>query len=333
MKLLPASLAKDKLNREEQVELLNFLSTSLQNGFPLSKGLQLLPLLWPKKAWLRQLDEQVRGGGSFSEELVKLGYSKTAATQLNIALSQGKLQESLAQLAQLARMKNEQIKKLEGELAYPIVLAIMMTLLLVFMQNFLSVQFADSSAKQGDFLIYLLVIATATLLAAIAIMAGYFKKQDYGSLLKLTKVPFIGEAVKLYGQYLICYDLGMLLASGFSLQEMCFFASQQTKGSLQEAVGKKVSEQLKGGKDLSKIIQEEPFLNANLLLLVETGASRRDLSKQCLLLAKLLFTRLTQKIEKMIVNVQPICFILIGLCIIGMYLKLLLPIYGSMQRM
>ena len=107
---------------------------------------------------------------------------------------------------------------------------------------------------------------------------------------------------------------------------MCFFATQQTKGSLQEAVGKKVSEQLKGGKDLSKIIQEEPFLNANLLLLVETGASRRGLSKQCLLLAKLLFARLTQKIEKMIVNIQPICFILIGLCIIGIYLKLLLPI-------
>lgn len=228
MKLLPASLAKDKLNREEQVELLNFLSTSLQNGFPLSKGLQLLPLLWPKKSWLRQLDEQVRGGGSFSEELVKLGYSKTAATQLNIALSQGKLQESLAQLAQLGRMKNEQIKKLEGELAYPIVLAIMMTLLLVSCKTFVST-ICRQFCKAGRF---------ADLPAGYS--NGYFacsdchhgrllQKQDYGSLLKLTKVPFIGEAVKLYGQYLICYDLGMLLASGFSLQEMCFLPASRPR--------------------------------------------------------------------------------------------------------
>ncbi|MGO1642910.1 MAG: type II secretion system F family protein, partial [Lactobacillus amylovorus] len=44
-----------------------------------------------------------------------------------------------------------------------------------------------------------------------------------------------------------------------------------------------------------------------------------------------LFIDLTGKVEKLVVNVQPICFILIGVCIIGMYLKLLLPMYSMMQ--
>lgn len=69
----------------------------------------------------------------------------------------------------------------------------------------------------------------------------------------------------------------------------------------------------------------------SLLVLLQTGSERKSLSKRCLLLGRSLFLDLTEKIEKLVVNVQPACFILIGLCIIGMYLKLLLPMYSMMQ--
>lgn len=60
----------------------------------------------------------MRQGEELGQLLAGLGFNKTTVTQLDMALSQGRLDESLAQLALLGRMKNEQVKKLEGELAY-----------------------------------------------------------------------------------------------------------------------------------------------------------------------------------------------------------------------
>ena len=311
-----------KLKQSEQVELLAFLANCLKNGFSLTKSLQLLPLLWPKrKKQLARLDEKMRQGEELGQLFAGLGFNKTTVTQLDMALSQGRLDESLDQLALLGRMKNEQVKKLEGELAYPVVLAGMMTLILIFMQNFLSVEFAGSSAKQGDLLLLILVFLLVLVIMLVVIAAAYMKKQDYQSFKKLLTWPVFGPVVALYGQYLISYDLGMLLASGFSLQQMCDFACRQARDAILR--GKKVEE----------VIQKEPFLSQELLMLLQAGSEREELSRQCLLLSGLLFNRLRQKLSKLIVNVQPVCFILIGLCIIGMYLKLLLPIYDSMQQL
>ena len=318
-----------KLKQSEQVELLAFLANCLKNGFSLTKSLQLLPLLWPKRRkQLARLE-----GADLGQLLAGLGFNKTTVTQLDMALSQGRLDESLAQLALLGRMKNEQVKKLQGELAYPVVLAGMMTLILIFMQNFLSVEFAGSSAKQGDLLLLVLVFLLLLVILLVIIAAAYLKKQDYQSFKKLLTWPVLGPVVALYGQYLISYDLGMLLASGFSLQQMCDFACRQAPGSLQEEVGRRARDAILRGKKVEEVIQKEPFLSQDLLMLLQAGSEREELSRQCLLLSRLLFNRLRQKLSKLIVNVQPVCFILIGLCIIGMYLKLLLPIYDSMQQL
>lgn len=73
-------------------------------------------------------------------------------------------------------------------------------------------------------------------------------KQDYDSMKKLVKYPIIGPVIKLYVNYLLVYDIGMLLASGFSLQRMCEYASEQEEGSLQQALGQKIGSQLAEGR-------------------------------------------------------------------------------------
>lgn len=162
-------------------------------------------------------------------------------------------------------------------------------------------------------------------------IVSLLNKQDYHSMKKLVKYPIIGPVIALYVNYLLVYDIGMLLASGFSLQRMCEYAAEQEQGSLQQALGQKIGGQLAEGRNLEEIIERERFLPNSLLVLFRTGSERKGLSQRCLILGRSLFLDLTEKIEKLVVNVQPVCFILIGLCIIGMYLKLLLPMYAMMQ--
>lgn len=324
--------SKGKLNSEERFLFLDYLQNSLLNGFSLGTSLELMPIIWSKqKKILGQLNKHLQAGAKLSKEMERLGFSKTVVTQIDLAMNQGNLVECLGQLASLSRLKNEQIKKLKAEMSYPFVLAVMMVLLLVFMQTFVSSQFANTGEHTGDIMLFVLLVMGLLFIYFLVKVTTLLKKQDYRSLVKLEHYPIIGSTIKLYVNYLLVYDAGLLLASGFSLQKMCEYAAKQETGSLQQVIGAKVGNQLRDGTSLEEIIKKEPFLPNELLLLVQTGAKKSDLSKRCLLLGKTLFTNLSNKIEKLIVNVQPFCFILIGLCIIGMYLKLLLPMYAMMQ--
>lgn len=322
----------DKLTSDEQLEFFDYLKNSLENGFSLNNSIELMPALWPQKRELMtKLDQKMKAGSDFSQELLKLGFSKTVVTQINLALEQGSLVECLKQLAILNRLKNEQIKKLQSELAYPFVLAGMMVLLLVFMQSFVSIQFSDSHEYTGDILLGALITLIVGASYYLAKILKLLAKQDYDSMKKLSKYWIIGKVIRLYVSYLLIYDIGLLLASGFSLQKMCSYAAKQENGSLQQYLGAKIGAKLASGSSLEEVIKEEEFLPDTLLILLKTGSKRENLSSRCLMLGNNLFTELTRKIEKMVVNVQPICFVLLGLCIIGMYLKLLLPMYSMMQ--
>ena len=332
MRQYMSNSSKGKLNSEERFLFLDYLQNSLLNGFSLGTSLELMPIVWSKqKKILGQVNKRLQSGAKLSKEMERLGFSKTVVTQIDLAMNQGNLVECLGQLASLSRLKNEQIKKLKAEMSYPFVLAVMMVLLLVFMQTFVSSQFANTGEHTGDIMLFVLLVMGLLFIYFLVKVTTLLKKQDYRSLVKLEHYPIIGSTIKLYVNYLLVYDAGLLLASGFSLQKMCEYAAKQETGSLQQVIGAKVGNQLRDGKSLEEIIKKEPFLPNELLLLVQTGAKKSDLSKRCLLLGKTLFTNLSNKIEKLIANVQPFCFILIGLCIIGMYLKLLLPMYAMMQ--
>ena len=332
MRQYMSNSSKGKLNSKERFLFLDYLQNSLLNGFSLGTSLELMPIVWSKqKKILGQVNKRLQSGAKLSKEMERLGFSKTVVTQIDLAMNQGNLVECLGQLASLSRLKNEQIKKLKAEMSYPFVLAVMMVLLLVFMQTFVSSQFANTGEHTGDIMLFVLLVMGLLFIYFLVKVTTLLKKQDYRSLVKLEHYPIIGSTIKLYVNYLLVYDAGLLLASGFSLQKMCEYAAKQETGSLQQVIGAKVGNLLRDGKSLEEIIKKESFLPNELLLLVQTGAKKSDLSKRCLLLGKTLFTNLSNKIEKLIVNVQPFCFILIGLCIIGMYLKLLLPMYAMMQ--
>lgn len=232
---------KDKLNREEQLEFLDYLKHSLANGFSLNSSVELMSIIWPKrKKMMDDLNQAMKSGAHFPKELIKLGFSKTTVTQINLAMGQGNLVECLEQLTELSRLKNEQIKKLKAELSYPFILAIMMVLLLAFMQTFVTTQFSDSNEHTGDFLLVGLILIALGFIYYFSKMLNLLAKQDYKSMKKLSTYPLIGAVIKKYVNYLLIYDIGLLLASGFSLQKMCEYAAKQTKGSLQQYLEKRL---------------------------------------------------------------------------------------------
>lgn len=322
---------KDRLNSSQQLIFLDYLGQSLKNGFSLNQTLELLPHIWEdSKSSIKNMSLDLENGKKFGNLLVELGFSKNIATQLSMALLQGSLIECLEQLTELMRLKNKQIKKLKSELAYPLMLVIMMVVLLIGMQTFLKTEI-NNEDWTSDVIFIFLVASVCVVLIVVAQLFFLIQKQDYHALSKLTSFPIIGSTIKTYVQYLVVYDLAILLSNGFSLRQICELTKHEEKGSLQYELAEKVSQKLEEGKELKKIIEEEKFLPNNLGLLTLTGANRIEVSQRCKLFGKTLFYELTLKLNKLVINVQPICFLFIGSCVLGMYLKILMPMYNLMH--
>lgn len=322
-----------KLSTDEQLLFLDYFQQVLKNGYSLKQGLQLLPIIWPQQAQrVQKLQTALQTGTSLGQCLKKMGFAQAVAAQLDLAWQEGKMADCLAQLSELMRLKNKQLKKVRAELAYPVVLIIMMVMLLIFMQSFVQSQF-QTQDWTGTALILLMVVVGLILLGAAAYGAVLFRRQDYRALHKLSGFPIVGSTVRLYVHYLLIYDLSLLLGNGFSIRQICQLASKQAPGSLQAVLGQRLLKQFEAGKDLAEMIKDEPALPSNLQLLLAGGSDKKALAKRCRTLGQTIFYELTRKLNRLIVSLQPICFILIGLAIVGMYLKLLMPMYDLMQQL
>lgn len=332
MNILSKLLKTDKLSTKDQLLFLEYLRQTLKNGFSLNASFKLMPEIWPaKKDLLIRVNKELENGEKLGDILLNLGFSKTISTQISMALIQGSLEDCINQLVVLTRLKIKQMKKIRGELAYPAVLVTMMLVLLGLMQTFLKNEMMASD-NTSDILFGIIVGVIGVLIVIIGNVLMLLRKQDYYALKNLRKYPVIGKVVTLYVHYLVTYDLCLLLKNGFSLQQMCFLFQGQTKGSMQQVLGQKVYQKLQQGMPLVEIIDQEAFLPQGLKMLVQTGSTKSENAKRCLVLGKTLYYELTLTINKMVVNVQPICFVFIGACILGMYLKILLPMYATMQN-
>ena len=198
---------QDKLTNKERIEFLEYLQNSLSNGFSLNTSLEMMPIIWPKRKNLfNRLSKSVQSGKKLSFEMLNLGFSKTIATQIELSMVQGNLIECLTQIATLTRLKHEQIKKLKSEMTYPFILVLMMIFLLLFMQTFVSNQFAESGEHTGDCLLLLLLILSLGLVYFMSRILLLLRKQDYHSLSRLSHFPVVGPLIKIYVKYILIYD-------------------------------------------------------------------------------------------------------------------------------
>lgn len=324
--------SKDKLNKSEQLVFLDYLQQSLNNGFSFNQSLKILPHVWNEKVnIIKKLSSNIAQGNDIGQSLVAIGFSRTIAQQISFAIKHGNLIESLSQLTKIMRLKNEQIKKIKSEMAYPAVLIVMMVSLLIAMQTFLHSELSSDSSS-SDFIFAIIISLIGIFFIGCSYVVILAKKQDYTSFKKLIHVPILGRLVKLYIHYLIVSEFAILMCNGYTLQQICNFFAHETNQSIAKTITCKMNDALIKGNDIEEIIKQEEFLPDSLVLLFGVGADTKELSKKCVLLSQTLFYELNFKLGKAVVSIQPFCFILIGFCILAMYLKILMPMYTSIQN-
>lgn len=319
-------------SRKRQADFFENLSYLLSVGYDLENALKMVQLLLklPNQQMMSIL-AALESGATFSRVMTPYVRGELIQ-QLDFATVHGRLVNLLQALGKRERERLFQYRKLRQVLLYPVVLLILLGFMLVGFLVFLlpelrqlgvDLQLLDTKVSWYYLLVFVLIV----------IVAGcyYLKKQSWYKRLKLLmKVPLIGKIVKLSIEYYICLQLGLLLTSGVELSTIVQRARQSTQDKLTAYIGNKAWEALNNGRTIDQFIMDLELLPKECTLLFTRGQPQHKVGEEFQILAQRKFQVLDELIQKYMTFIQPICFAVIGVVVIGMYYLTLVPMYQNM---
>ena len=334
-KLIKNFSTAKKIKRTQQAEYLLIISKLLRNGFSLSQSINCLRLLDSENKVLERINNDLHSGKMLSQALQHLQLPSVIYNQLIIAQEHGNIALAIEQTGQLMQTQTKQKNKLKELLIYPCFILAFLLTMLVGMKLFIipQLQVAGGGKNIDLFLGLLLGIILFTGIAFVIFSWKMHQKAEYQQAQILVKLPFVGKIYLNFFQFIILQGLGMQLASGMNLYEICESNNRFQKDSIQAFLASRFINNVANGQGLLNFIEEEILLPKQLRVLLEAGESGTQLADDLLLLAELKFEETSQGLKKILNMIQPVLFGVIAIVVIATYLMILLPIYGMMRGM
>lgn len=320
-----------KLKPEQTIELLELSGQLLNNGYPAQDIIvfaKRLMIISHVQATIMQ--EALNNGSSLAQTLATIIDQPNLIMQLEIADQHGDLAACCQDNALFLREQRKQVKQLRSLMAYPIVLLIMMSRLVIFIQLVLKPQLQGLlPANQRSNSLMWPVILIVSVLVILLIVSRLISREKWRYL--VLRLPILKRVFRAYYNFVLFTDLAHLLGSGLSLQEILTFMTSFNNQSLQTFVAQNVTLQLKQGTTLTNIIEQDPLLPQELELLLAKGDTKAFKTLELNVLARRNFAELERQLKTLIEQVQPLLFIVIALIIGALYLQILMPIYDIMK--
>lgn len=325
-----------KFNHHVQAEWLLLIADLLKSGFSLRHAIEFSGAILEKyQSLFQKISEAMAEGKSFADCL-KPYIKANLYYQLLLAEQHGSLEECLQEVGKLMVQQEKQRQKLMTLLQYPLILLGLLGGLMVALKLFVFPELSqlgskDSENKEGYLLAIVFYLCGGILVGSILCGLRWLKMDQLQKINALCSLPVIGKCYRLFYGYYVVTNLAMMLRHGLTIKEICTIVSENSEQSFLSILGRLTKAEINQGNGLSAIFQRVQFLPGELEIIAAKGSTLTDLGKDLTALANILFTRLTRRIERLLMLIQPIIFSIIALIIIGLYLRLLLPIYHSMQ--
>ena len=332
MKKLTKNIFTKKIPITKKAEHLLTISKLLQNGFSLSETINCLRLLNDQEKIFERIYQDLCHGKMISQALRHLHLPTVIYNQLVIAQNHGKLAQAMAQTGALLNDQAKQKNKLKEVLVYPCFILTFLITMLVGMKVYIIPQLAMANSNLIDlFLELILGLILFLLIVGLIFHLVLQRKDEYHRALILVKLPVLGKIYLNFFQFLILQGLGMQLANGMNLFDVCEINNQFENGSIQNYLSQKFLRGLTNGNNLLKLIQTEPLLPNQLQIILQAGESGSALAQDLLVMSELKFEETQRYLKRVMGMIQPCLFAIIAIIIVTTYLIILMPIYGMMK--
>ena len=296
-------------------------------------------MLKPLQGDIQAIHAGLAQGGRFSEQVAPY-IANGLRVELEFIEVHGKLVEFLRVAGEREHAKFQQLQKLKQLLYYPIVLLVILICSAVGIMKFILPQMAQlQSASPFNWHMNMITVAgIGFLLVGIAItIMGWWRFKRCSPLKriqKLQRMPLIGKLICHYLGYRICLQLGLLLISGMSLAAVVKQLESHDKMSkLMVEINTQATEYLANGHSLLDLVQSLKVLPETTNILFQQGKSQILIGRDLQQTAASEFSEFQRLATRLISLVQPLCFGLIAILVVLVYLMMLLPMYHNLGGM
>ncbi|MBM7617776.1 competence protein ComGB [Weissella uvarum] len=309
--------------RKQQAEFFIRLGRLLDNGFDLMTALQLM--MQQKRLWgadFQYIMSELQAGKALKDALKPFVDQKLVAELYFVELH-GELIAYLNQLGQRERHHHQYVRKFWQLASYPLFL---LGLILVLTFYFVH-QFSKQTLDLSNGWIW------GWMGAGLGIMIAGWKWHPQLSWW-VQYVPGLSDLWRTNLQVQLCFQMGCLIKAGVNLADILLIFEQQpvlrtlrSYATLENAV----KQALDQGRPLSEVLQFLHCLPKGIQSLFDVGQTSEKVGLSLLHFAKELQRELEQNILLYLQLSQPLLFMLIGICIIGLYGEFLLPNYQTIE--
>ncbi|MBN1844252.1 MAG: type II secretion system F family protein [Sedimentisphaerales bacterium] len=347
------SLRPRRISKRDVESFTRELANLLAAGVSLSRSLNILsreasnPAA--KKQW-SEVRDSVSEGMSLADSLAKWpkSFPPIYIAMVRAGETGGFLDLVLGQIAQFRSREQDLKGKVKAALVYPIILAVLATMILIFLLTFFIPRFSSIFAEFGGSLPdltraivaaskaitkYWLVLLIAVALLIVSLRRAAARDEGRLAIEKfLLRCPLIGLGVARFALVRFCRMLGTLVESGVPLVNSLQVAKEAIGNqTLATTVGRAI-EQVQQGTSLARSLSDCPQLfPASVIEMVAVAEETGRLDKELVRLAGAYEEELDRHLRMMVALVEPaLLFImaaLVGTVVIGM----LLPIFNLQE--
>jgi type IV pilus assembly protein PilC len=323
-------------------------NTLIKAGLPILRALDLLadrassPRLRPV---ISQIRDRVREGKSLSEAVTEAGvFSKVYSTAILAGEKSGNLSGVLEYYIAYQKVTTGVRKKILATLIYPVILAVMATVIVSYLVTGVIPKFAmlykDLNvplpgptrvliALTVDYrYVFLFCIAT---LMVFAISVFFWSRTQEGGLafdrLKF-RLPVVGNTMLKFQTAQFSRTLATLLTGGTPLVAGLQTASDSISSRLVRSSVIEATQMVREGESLSHALASKQVVPALALDMIEVGESSGALAPMLTSVAEFYEDEVALRISAMVSFIEPVILIFMGTVVAFILISLYLPIFS-----
>jgi len=349
---LPVDFLFSRIKKSELAMVTRQLATLLSAGFPLISAVSSLVVQTRSKA-LKKVLSKIKGaieeGKSFAEALAMYPslFSSIYVNMVRAGESSGTLEIVLERLADITEKREETRKKIQASLAYPLLMAIVGALVLLFLLAYIvpgiiSI-FSDMNQTLPGPTLFLIsissflkrfwwVVLLIPLLCSIVLyMVSRNEKGAYLMDRFLLLTPKLGELLKKLAAARFARVLASLLANGVPMLTALSISRATAGNRVISSIISRASEDVEQGGELGVSLEAARVFPILAVEMIKIGEKSGKLEKMLEKTADLYEREVESSVTAMTALLEPLIILVMGAVVGFIVLSVCLPIFEMNQ--
>lgn len=295
---------------------------------------------------LKSMLESVERGETFSSAIAAFPkvFNRLCCALVLAGETGGNLPEALRKLAEYFDNRDKLKKKVQGAMAYPVVVLVFIVLIVIFIMAFIIPRFRTIFDQIGgelpaftrgfmafyDFLHHnLIYIIGGSMAIAVFTVLSYTKskKGHYWFSKMALKLPLLGKILSQAFIAIFCRTMATLLTSGVSVLEVFEITSGMTGNDVIKDAIVQARNQIVGGSNISAGMAVTGFFPNMVIKMTQAGEESGLLSKMLNRAADYYERKVDSTITTVMGMLEPILIVTVGGIVLVVVLALYLPIF------